>query len=71
MLIVSQFFEVALALALIYLPLMNHLLATSPVDWHSWLWTLPIIGVILLLEETRKLVIRWAPRSLLGRALLA
>lgn len=70
-LIVAQLFELSLAATIIYLPVMNHLLSTSPVDWHSWLWTLPTIVVILVLEETRKLIIRWAPRSLLGRALHA
>lgn len=67
----SILFETALTALLIYDPFLNHVLQTVPVHWRSWICTLPTIGVMLGLEETRKLLIRCFPRSLLGRALLA
>lgn len=64
-------FETGLAAFVIYVPFMNAVLQTAPVSWYSWLCTLPVIGVILLLEEIRKRVIRSYPETRWGRALLA
>ena len=67
----SILFEIGLASILIYVPFMNQVLQTEPVQLECWLWTLPIIGIMLALEEIRKLLIRCFPGSVVEQILLA
>ncbi|KAI2804010.1 Sodium/potassium-transporting ATPase subunit alpha-4 [Blomia tropicalis] len=66
----SIVFEFALAAMLIYTPWMQDILQTRSVQLISWLWTLPTIGVMLTLEELRKLIIRSFPHSTIGKLLM-
>ncbi|KAI2800252.1 Sodium/potassium-transporting ATPase subunit alpha-1 [Blomia tropicalis] len=64
-------FETGLASFVIYVPFMNTILQTIPVSLISWLWTLPFISIILLLEEIRKWIIRSYPNKKIGMILLS
>lgn len=50
--------EVVLILFIDYTPWGNEMLGTAPISLNVWLFTLPFAGVMLLLEEVRKGVMR-------------
>ena len=50
--------EVALILLIAYTPLGNFLVGTAPVPGEVWLFVLPFAGVLLVLEELRKWIVR-------------
>lgn len=50
--------EIVVLAIINYLPWGNHLFATVPLDWQTWLCILPFSGAMLLLEEFRKYWVR-------------
>jgi len=50
--------EILLILAIDYTPLGNHLFGTAPIGWEVWLFMLPFAAGMLVLEETRKWMLR-------------
>ncbi|GEL15392.1 haloacid dehalogenase [Pediococcus cellicola] len=58
-------FEVALLALLIYVPFLQGLFNTAPIDWHDWVLLFCIPIPLVLIEEARKLFMRkkHAPKS--------
>ncbi len=50
--------EILLIMIIDYTPWGNHFLGTSPIPGKVWLFVIPLAFVLLLLEETRKLLVR-------------
>jgi magnesium-transporting ATPase (P-type) len=50
--------EIAIILAIDYTAWGNRLFGSAPIDLATWLYILPFAGVMLLLEEGRKLMLR-------------
>ena len=51
--------ELALILFIDYTPVGNVLFGTAPVELSVWLFSLPFIALMLMLEEGRKAIVRW------------
>ena len=60
-------FELAFAAALIYIPFLQSLFKTGPVDAVWWVYLIAFVPVIFLAEEGRKAIVRrrarHAPRT--------
>ena len=63
--------ETGMTAAAMYVPELNEILGTLPVSYKALLYTLPILPIMFIVEELRKLIIRTWPKSKIGYALLA
>jgi hypothetical protein len=51
--------EVALILLIVYTAGGNALFGTAPIEYRVWLFVLPFALSMLMLEEGRKVIVRW------------
>ncbi len=59
--------EIFIVVIVIYIPFFNKYLNTVPVDWEPFVIPLILGSIILILEETRKLIIRLFPKSIIAK----
>ena len=58
-LILATFFVLSLQFLILYIPAMQNLFNTVPLSWHDWGVIVAVSAPILLLEEIRKIFVRW------------
>jgi sodium/potassium-transporting ATPase subunit alpha len=69
MLLAGLALELVLLLLIIYTPWGNALFGTAPLALDVWLLVVPLALLMGLLEEVRKLLIRWrVKRKMVGEA---
>ena len=58
-LILATLFVLSLQFLILYVPVMQNLFNTVPLSWHDWGVIVAVSAPILLLEEIRKIFVRW------------
>src|SRR5688500_5873011 len=54
--------EIILILLIVYTPLGNQLFGTAPIEIEIWLYAIPFCLVMLILDELRKVLLRYSER---------
>ena len=54
--------EIILILLIVYTPLGNQLFGTAPIEIEIWLYAIPFCLVMLILDELRKVLLRYCDR---------
>jgi sodium/potassium-transporting ATPase subunit alpha len=63
----AVFFALSMALLWLYIPQLHPILGTLPVPVEHWFLPFAFGSFILLLDESRKFILRKYPKSIIGK----